>query len=288
MKNSSIKKAVIAVAGFGTRFLPATKAQPKEMLTLIDKPVIQYIVEEAVAAGIEMIVFVTSQNKRAIEDHFDKSFELEYLLKKKKKLDVLEQIQKIHSMAEFVYIRQKSPRGWGDAILLTEKIIGDEPFAYLSGDDVFLSKEPAIGQLMDVYERYHDGVLGVTRVSKEDTSKYGVIGGTEIGEGVYEVNEFIEKPGPKHAPSTLASVARYIFTPDIFGALKKTKLVGGELVGADAIRNLLKTKPFYAKEYEGKNYDCGNKLGFLQATVDFALQSEFKKEFLDFLKEKVR
>lgn len=283
-----IRKAVIAVAGFGTRFLPATKAQPKEMLPVIDKPVIQYIVEDAVSAGIETIVFITSANKRAIEDHFDSNFELEYLLKKKKKNDALKQVKKISDLADFVYIRQKSPRGWGDAILQAEKVIGNEPFIYTHGDDLYKGKKSVFKQVMDVYERYGDGVLGVREVPKKEAHKYGVIGGTQIKKGLFEVNKIVEKPSKGKEPSNYAVFSPYLFTPDIFDALKKTSLWKGELVGTHAIAKLLKKKPFYAKLIEDDYYDCGNKLGFLKATVDFALaRPEFKKEFKEFLKTKV-
>lgn len=283
---SLIRKAVIPVAGLGTRFLPATKAQPKEMLTLVDKPVIQYIVEEAVASGITTIIIVTSQTKRAVEDHFDRNFELEYRLAQEKKHALLKEVRTITKLATFVYIRQKSPRGWGDALLAARPLLGDEPFAYFSGDDVIKSRTPAMAQLMDVYEKYHDGVIGVTRVPKHETKKYGVIDPIALGSRTYQIRDIIEKPDPRRTPSTLAVTGRYIFTPDIFPALLKTPLDRkGELVGTDAIRRLLKKKPFYAHEYEGTYYDCGNKLEYLKAQIDFALD---RKEFAAPLKKALR
>ncbi len=274
---NTIRKAVIPVAGLGTRFLPATKAQPKEMLTLVDKPVIQYIVEEAVASGITTIIIVTSQTKRAVEDHFDRNFELEYRLMKDKKSALLKEVQAITKLATFVYVRQKSPRGWGDALLAVRPLVENEPFAYFSGDDVIKSKIPVMAQLMKVYEKYHDGVIGVTRVPKSETDKYGIVDPVAIERHTYQIRDIIEKPDPQRTPSTLAVTGRYIFTPDIFPTLLKTPLdTKGELVGTDAIRKLLKKKPFYAYEYEGTYYDCGNKLEYLKAQIDFALD---RKEF---------
>jgi UTP--glucose-1-phosphate uridylyltransferase len=285
----AITKAIIPVAGLGTRFLPATKAQPKEMLTLVDKPVIQYIVEEAVAAGIKDIIIVTSQNKRAIEDHFDRNFELEYRLEQNGKTTALRQVKDITKLANFIYIRQKSPRGWGDAMLHAESILEGEPFAYLAGDDVVASRTPAIGQLMRVYKKYGDGVLGVTRVAKRDTGRYGIVDGVKVAPQTYEVKRLVEKPDPKTAPSTLAVAGRYIFTPDIFPALRKTPLnKRHELVGTNAIKLLMKNKPFYAYEYDGVYHDCGSKIEFLKATVAFGLQhKELGRTFRAYLKKNV-
>ncbi len=281
-----IRKAIIPVAGLGTRFLPATKAQPKEMLTLVDKPVIQYIVEEAVAAGITDIIIITSQTKRAIEDHFDRNFELEYRLEKTGKKKELADVRKITKLATFIYIRQKSPRGWGDAILAAEPLLRDEPFAYLSGDDIIDGETPAIGQLIEVYEKYGDSVLGVTRVPKRETARYGIVDGVALGEKTYEIKGIVEKPEPKHAPSTLAVAGRYIFAPDIFPALHATPLDrNGELQGTHAIERLLRTHPFYAREIDGTYHDCGSKINFLKATVALALQHrDIAKEFRKYLK----
>lgn len=281
-----ITKALIPVAGLGTRFLPATKAQPKEMLTLVDKPVIQYIVEEAVASGITDIVIVTSQTKRAIEDHFDRNFELEYRLGKSGKTKELEAVKKITKLANFIYIRQKSPRGWGDAILAAESVLGNEPFAYLSGDDIIDSRVPALKQLTAVFEKYHDGVIGVTRVPKTETHRYGIIDPVSLGGRAYEVKNIVEKPDPKKAPSQLAVAGRYIFTPEIFAALRQVPLdSNGELVGTTGIKQLLKTRPFYAVEYDGTYYDCGSKLHFLEATVALALKhKEIAPAFKRYLK----
>lgn len=281
-----ITKAVIAVAGLGTRFLPATKAQPKEMLTVVDKPIIQYVVEEAVRAGIKDIILVTSQTKRAIEDHFDRNFELEYRLGQTGKKKLLEEVKSISKLANFIYTRQKSPRGWGDAILQAESPVGNEPFAYFSGDDIIDSKEPAIAQLMKIYEKYHDGVIGVKEVAKSQTARYGIIDAVRLSGKAYEVKGIVEKPEPREAPSNLAVTGRYIFTPEIFNALRKVKLdAKGELNGTDGIRILLKTRPFYACKYDGTYYDCGSKIGFLKANVDFSLtHPEIKDDFKSFLK----
>jgi len=218
-----ITKAVIPVAGFGTRFLPATKAQPKEMLPIVDKPIIQYIVEEAVAAGIEQIIFITSQTKRAIEDHFDRSFELEYRLRKKGKKKILGKMLDITDLAQFVYVRQRSPKGDGDAILQAREIVGDEPCAIFFGDDLIDSKVPAIKQLMEVYKKYGDPVVCTQEVPRETLNRYGVIGGTKIDKNTVQINEFVEKPEPSKAPSNLASFGRYIITPEIFDILAKLK-----------------------------------------------------------------
>lgn len=284
---TKIRKAVIAVAGLGTRFLPAAKAQPKEMLSLVDKPVIQYLVEEAVAAGIKDIILVTSQTKRAIEDHFDRNFELEYRLRQRGKTKLLEEVLRISDLANFIYVRQKTPRGWGDAILQAESVVGDQPFAYFSGDDVIISKKPAIGQLMKVYEKYGDGVLGIKEVPWNQTDNYGIIKPVQLSSRVYEVKGIVEKPSPKKAPSNLAITGRYIFTSEIFSALRKTKPdTNGEIVGTDAIKILLGKRPFYASQYEGDYYDCGSKIGFLKATVVMAMKHpELKKDFSKFLRQ---
>ncbi|MEO2068695.1 MAG: UTP--glucose-1-phosphate uridylyltransferase GalU [Desulfurobacteriaceae bacterium] len=284
-----IRKAVIPVAGLGTRFLPATKAQPKEMLPIVDKPVIQYIVEEAVRAGIRQIIFVTGKHKRAIEDHFDTNFELEYSLEKKGKEDLLKLVREVTNLAEVVYVRQKEPLGLGHAILTAEPAVGNEPFAVLLGDDIMVSDTPAIKQLMDVFDKYRCTVLGVQEVPKEDVSKYGIVGGKEVERGVFKVDALVEKPSVEEAPSNFAITGRYILTPGIFEALKKTPPgKGGEIQLTDGIERLGMKEALYAKIMEGKRYDTGNKLGFLIATVDFALmRKDLKDAFLKYLQEKL-
>jgi len=285
-----VKKAVIPVAGLGTRFLPATKAQPKEMLPIVDKPVIQYIVEEAVKAGIRQIIFVTGKHKRAIEDHFDTNFELEYSLEKKGKEELLKLVREVTNLAEIVYVRQKEPLGLGHAILTAEPAVGNEPFAVLLGDDIMVSDTPAIKQLIDVFDKYRCTVLGVQEVPKEDVSKYGIVGGKEVEEGVFKVDTLVEKPSIEEAPSNFAITGRYILTPGIFEALKKTPPgKGGEIQLTDGIEKLGMKEALYAKIMEGKRYDTGNKLGFLIATVDFALmRDELRDAFLKYLKEKLK
>ncbi len=285
-----IRKAVIPVAGLGTRFLPATKAQPKEMLPLVDKPVIQYIVEEAVSAGIEQIIFVTGRHKRAIEDHFDRNLELEINLEEKGKEELLRIVREISDLADFIYIRQKEPLGLGHAILTAEPAVGNEPFAVLLGDDVMVSEKPAIGQLIDVFERFRCSVIGVQEVPKEEVSKYGVVGGREVDEGVYKLDELVEKPSLEEAPSNLAIAGRYVLTPGVFEALRNTPPGrGGEIQLTDALRILNGREAIYGRILKVKRYDTGDKLGFLQATVDFALRREdLRNSFLEFLKKRVR
>lgn len=282
-----IRKAVIPVAGFGTRFLPATKAQPKEMLTVVDKPIIQYIVEEAVQSGIEEIIFVTSANKRAIEDHFDRNFELEYRLRQKGKKTELAEMLKISDMAKFIYVRQKTPKGLGHAVLTARELIGDEPFVVIAGDDIIDSKVPATKQLMRVYEKYEDIVLGVTKVNKKETYKYGIIDPLRIDEHTVEIKKLIEKPAPSKAPSNLAVTGRYILTPKIFDFLAKQKAgAGGEIQLTDAIARYIKERAGYACLYEGDYYDCGNKLEFMKAIINFGLKrSAFKKELKKYLRQ---
>ena len=239
-----IRKAIITVAGFGTRFLPATKAQPKAMLPLVDKPIVQYLVEEAVKAGIEQIIFVTGKGKRAIEDHFDSHFELEYLLEQKGKEEVLEQVRHIADMAEFFFVRQKYARGNGDAVLATRSFIGDEPCAVLFEDDIVASDIPAIGQLIEVYNRYQDPVIALTRVPHSEVSKYGIIEGAQINDRLVEINQFVEKPKPEETKSNLAVIGKYIITPAIFDKLEQMKAsVEGELGLDHAFIELLKTNP---------------------------------------------
>ncbi len=281
-----ITKAIIPVAGLGTRFLPATKAQPKEMLPIIDKPVIQYLVEEAVASGITDIIFITGRGKRAIEDHFDYSPELESSLFKKNKKDTLKKIREISEMANFVYVRQKLPRGNGDALLHASHLVGDEPFAVLFGDDLVFGKIPCLRQMMDVFEKYQDTVIAIEEVDKKEVKNYGVVKATKISDKIFEIKDIVEKPDPSKAPSNLIIVGKYIFTPEIFKEIRKTKLSKrGEIELTDALKSLIKKRPVYGLKFDGKRYDCGSKMGFLKATVDSALgHPEVKKEFRKYIK----
>lgn len=268
-----ITKAIIPVAGFGTRFLPATKAQPKEMLPVVDKPVIQYIVEEAVAAGIKQIIFITNQNKRAIEDHFDRNFELEYRLREKGDKKTLGQMLDISDLARFVYIRQRSPKGDGDAILQARDLIGDEPCAVFFGDDLVDAKVPAIKQLMKVYEKYGDPVVAVAPCPKAALSRYGIVGGAPVDHNTLHIKTFVEKPSPEKAPSNLAIFGRYIITPAIFETLARLKpRKDGEIRLADAMTEYIKKYVAYAHTVDGTWYDCGNKANYLRAIVAFGLK----------------
>ncbi|RMA93154.1 UTP--glucose-1-phosphate uridylyltransferase GalU [Hydrogenothermus marinus] len=277
-----IKKAVIPVAGFGTRFLPATKATPKEMMPIVDKPIIQYIVEEAVASGIETIVFITGRHKRAIEDHFDYAPDLELALEKSGKEELLQIVKQISDMAEFVYIRQKEQLGLGHAILTAQPVIGNEPFAVLLGDELIINNEnPGLKQLIDVYYKFGKSVLGTTNVPKEETYKYGIIEGNDIEDGVKLVNYMVEKPKPEEAPSTSAIIGRYILTPKIFDALKRTPFgKGGELQLTDALMTLRNEEAIYSKDIEGIRHDTGNKIGYIKAIIDFALEREDTRDFM--------
>lgn len=283
---SSIKKAIIPAAGLGTRFLPATKAQPKEMLPIVDKPTIQYIVEEAVASGIQDIIIVTGRTKKAIEDHFDKSVELEMELEKKQNKELLEIARSVSQIANLYYIRQKEPKGLGHAVLTAKTFIGNEPFAVLLGDDVIDSEKPALGQMMEVYEKYNASVLGVQTVERKDVNKYGIVDGMQIESKVYKVNDMVEKPSVDVSPSNVAVLGRYIITPGIFKYLEKQEIgAGGEIQLTDALNKLAKEEPMYAYDFIGKRYDVGNKMGFLQATVEFALKREdLREEFKAYLK----
>lgn len=283
-----IRKAIIPVAGMGTRFLPASKAQPKEMLPVVDKPVIQYIVEEAVASGIEEIIFVTSNGKRALEDHFDRNFELEYRLEQKKKKKELEEISAIGKLAKFAFVRQQKPLGDGHAILSAIPFVErHEPVAVLFGDDIFDAKKPGLRQMIDVYEKYEDPVIGLVEVPKNDVHKYGVVGGKKISKLVTEIDTFVEKPDPKEAPSNLIAVGHYIINPEIMELLKTQKPgKGGEIRLADAFTTYLKQgRVIYGRKMEGKRYDCGNKLGLIQASIEFGLRHpDIKKELRAYLK----
>lgn len=287
-----VRKAVIPAAGFGTRFLPATKAMPKEMLPIVDKPIIQYVVEEAIEAGIEQIILVTGWHKRAIEDHFDKHFELEARLEKDGKTELLEEVKRISELANFVYVRQKEALGNGHALLVAREIVGDEPVVMLWGDD-FVAAEPSrTKQMIAAYEKYGTSILsGIRTHDPEDTKKYGYVGGRDVGDGVIEVGEFIEKPGPDKAPSNLAVVSGFLFTPDIFDALERaipdTIDRGEELYYVDGVNNMMKEgKKVHAIEItNGKYYDCGSKLGYLKTVVDHGLKHEdISDEFKDYLK----
>ena len=284
-----VKKAVFPVAGLGTRFLPATKSTPKEMLPLIDKPLVQYVVEEAVAAGIEQILFVTGRSKRAIEDHFDISFELEALLYDKGKDAELSQIRDIADMVNIFYVRQKQALGLGHAILCAKEFIGTEPFAVLLGDDIIDAEKPCLGQLLDVYNKYRGPVLALEQVPMENISAYGCVKANTITDRVYEVVDMVEKPKQEDAPSDLAIIGRYILTPDIFPILEKQEPgKGGEIQLTDAIRKLAKDEAIYGCRFEGTRHDCGDKLGFLKATVDMALKrEEFNGDFAEFLRKRI-
>ena len=282
-----VRKAVIPAAGLGTRFLPATKAQPKEMLPIVDKPTIQYIVEEAIASGIEDIMIVTGRGKRAIEDHFDKSYELEDILKRKGEEGLLSLVQDISNLVNLNYVRQKEPKGLGHAIDCARSFIDNEPFAVLLGDDIVDSEIPCLRQLMDVYEKYNTTVLGVQRVLESDVSKYGIVDGLQVDDRIYKVSDLVEKPEREKAPSNIAILGRYIISPEIFTYLDKAAPgKGGEIQLTDALRMLLATGSMYAYDFIGKRYDVGNKMGFLEATVEFALKrDDLRQEFSTYLKK---
>jgi len=281
-----IRKAIIPAAGLVTRFLPATKAQPKEMLPIVDKPTIQYIIEEAIESGIEEFLIVTGRNKRSIEDHFDRSLELEEALRNSNREDLLKLVDDISNMVDIHYIRQKEPKGLGHAIYCARSFIGDEPFAVLLGDDIVYSKTPCLKQLIEVYNEYKTTVLGCQHVPREDVNKYGIVNGIPIEDRVYKVKELVEKPDIDKAPSTLAILGRYIITPRIFYHLANTPPgIGGEIQLTDALQALALEEAIYAYEFEGKRYDVGHKLGYLQATVEFALRREdLREEFGRYLK----
>ncbi len=285
-----VRKAVLPVAGFGTRFLPATKSSSKEMLPLVDKPLIHYAVEDAINAGINQIIFITGRGKRAIEDYFDISFELEYHLKMQGKDELLNQMREISEMADFVYVRQKEPKGLGHAVLRAKDVVGDEPFAVILADDVIENSKSGTKQLLDVFERYHCSVIGLEQVNPDEVSSYGIVSGVEIEKGVYKLDNFVEKPKKEEAPSNLAIIGRYIFTPSIFRELEKTQAgAKGEIQLTDAIASLSKKEVIYGKLLDGKRFDCGNKLGFLKATVEFALHDKnLKADFEKYLKEVVK
>jgi UTP--glucose-1-phosphate uridylyltransferase len=285
MSRLSVRKAVIPAAGLGTRFLPATKASPKEMLPLVDKPLIQYTVEEAVAAGIEDIIVVTGRGKRAIEDHFDRSVELEENLKGTGKSQMLHQIRQISNLANFCYVRQSEALGLGHAVLCAQHLIGNEPFAVILGDEILDAPVPALAQMLHVYKKRHGAVLGVQEVPKSDVSRYGIVAPRRLAHGLHRVEDLVEKPSPAEAPSTLAVIGRYILPPEIFPILRRTAPgKNGEIQLTDALRELAKKSPMFAYEIKGRRHDAGDKLGFLIATVEFALKSpSLGAEFSDYL-----
>jgi len=281
-----VSKAVFPAAGLGTRFLPVTKASPKEMLPLVDKPLIQYVVEEAVASGIESVIIVTGRGKTDIEDHFDVSFELEQLLRERGKEELLKEVRAISEMARVSYVRQREALGLGHAVLQAQDCVGDEPFAVMLSDDIIDSETPALKQLLDVYEKYGSPVIGTMQVKGEAISRFGVLEVDEVEDGVYKIKDMVEKPAFVEAPSDLAIIGRYVLTPDIFDEIKKTQPGAiGEIQITDAMRSLLRKRPFYAVRFKGTRYDAGDKLGFLIATVDFALKRpDLALEFTKYLK----
>ncbi len=281
-----IRKAVFPAAGLGSRFLPATKASPKEMLPLVDKPLIQYGVEEAVASGIESIIIVTGRGKSAIEDHFDISFELENLLRERGKNEMLEQARAVSEMARISYVRQREALGLGHAILQARDFVENEPFAVMLADDIVDAETPALKQMLRVYEQYDAPVLGTMQIAGEAISRFGVIDADEVSDGVFKIKDMVEKPPFAEAPSDLAIIGRYILTPDIFDEIERTGAgAGGEIQITDAMRSLLKKRPFYAVRFEGTRHDAGDKLGFLIATVEFALKRpDLGPEFRDYLR----
>jgi len=288
----SIRKAVLPVAGLGTRFLPATKAQPKEMLPIVDKPLVQYAVEEVAASGIPMVIFVTGRGKDAIEDHFDVSFELEHQLAGRGKVELRKQMRSIAGLLDITYIRQKEPLGLCHAILIARDLVGDEPFAVLLSDDVVDSRMPCLKQMMDVFERYGRSVLAIQRVEPKAVSAYGIIHGLPVPDRhwdgrLFRIDDMVEKPAPRQAPSNLAIIGRYILTPAIFKELAATRRgTGGEIQLTDGLRGLLAKEPIYGYLFEGKRYDAGDKLGFLQATVELALKRpDLGKPFRDYLRK---
>lgn len=282
-----VRKAIIPAAGLGTRFLPATKAQPKEMLPIVDKPTIQYIIEEAVASGIEEILIITGRNKKSIEDHFDKSVELELELEKNGKIKMLEMVRNISDMVDIHYIRQKEPKGLGHAIHCAKSFVGDEPFAVMLGDDVVDNDVPCLKQLMDCYDEYKTTILGVQEVIPENVNKYGIVNGIHIEDKVYKVKDLVEKPSIEEAPSNVAILGRYIITPEIFDILETLPPgKNGEVQLTDALRMLSKKEAMYAYDFDGVRYDVGDKLGFLKATVDFALKRpNLQNDFIQYLRE---
>ena len=285
-----VKKAIIPAAGLGTRFLPATKAMPKEMLPIVDKPTIEYIVEEAVASGIEDIIIVTGKGKRAIEDHFDIAFELEQNLLEKEKFELLEKIRYSSSLANIHYIRQKEPKGLGHAVWCARNFIGDEPFAVLLGDDVVQSEVPCLRQLIEQFEQTQSSIIGVQHVPEQETHRYGIVAPAKQNGRRYEVEAFVEKPKQGTAPSNLAIMGRYVLTPEIFECLATQETgAGGEIQLTDAIQRLNRIQSVYAYDFEGTRYDVGEKLGFIKTTIEFALKDkELKEDLMKFMEEVIK
>ena len=285
MAEQRIRKAVIPAAGLGTRFLPATKSMPKEMLPIIDTPIIQFVVEEAIAAGIDDIIIITGRGKKAIEDYFDTSPELESHLFKNKKYALLREIKDISALVDIHYIRQKEPKGLGDAVLKAEKHVGNEPFAVLLGDDIIKAEIPCIKQLTNLFGRYNKSIIAVEEVPKAKVSSYGIIKGREIDEFIYRIEEIIEKPSVEEAPSSIGTVGRYVLTPAIFDCIKETKPgSGNEIQLTDAIKLLMEKEDVFAYSFKGKRYDAGDKTGYVKAIIDFALEKEdLKAEIVQYL-----
>lgn len=282
-----VKKAIIPAAGLGTRFLPATKSIPKEMLPIVDKPTIQYIVEEVIASGIEDVLIITGRNKGSIEEHFDRAVELEENLERNNKEELLEEVRKISKMINIHTVRQKDPLGLGHAVYCAKSFVGNEPFAVLLGDDVVDSQKPCLKQMMEVFEQYNSTILGVQPVAWENVNKYGIVSGEKISDNIYTVNDLVEKPSREKAPTNIAILGRYIITPKIFEILENTnKGVGGEIQLTDGLKNLCNIEEVYAYTFEGRRYDVGSKIGFLEATVDYALKREdLRDEFIAYLKK---
>lgn len=290
MSSMNVRKAIIPAAGLGTRFLPATKASPKEMLPLVDKPLIQYAVEEAVASGIEDIIVITGRGKRAIEDHFDRSVELEENLKGNGKGQLLSQIRHISNLANFCYVRQSEALGLGHAVLCAQHLIGNEPFAVILGDEIIDAPVPGLAQLIHVYKKKGGAVIGVQEVPHHEVNRYGIVSPQTMRERLHRVRDLVEKPSPADAPSNLAVIGRYVLPPEIFSILRKTKPgKGGEIQLTDALKELARESPMYALEIQGQRYDAGNKLGFLIATVEFALKNpSLGQDFGEYLRERIR
>ena len=284
-----VRKDIIPAAGLGTRFLPATKSQPKEMLPIVDKPTLQYIIEEAINSGIEEILIITGRNKKSIEDHFDKSVELELELEQKGKKEMLKMVQDISNMVNIHYIRQKEPKGLGHVIYCAKNFIGNEPFAVLLGDDIVDAEVPCLKQLIKSYEEYNTSILGVQKVDKNSVDKYGILEAKHIEDRIYKVKNMVEKPSIEDATSNIAILGRYIITPTIFEILEKQEPgKGGEIQLTDALETLLKSEAIYAYDFDGTRYDVGDKLGFLEATIDFALKrDDLGKQFKELIKKKI-
>ncbi|MEG2458136.1 MAG: UTP--glucose-1-phosphate uridylyltransferase GalU [Bacilli bacterium] len=287
--NMKVRKAIIPAAGLGTRFLPATKSQPKEMLPIVDKPTLQYIIEEAIESGIEEILIITGRNKKSIEDHFDKSVELELELEQKGKQEMLDMVRDISNMVNIHYIRQKEPKGLGHAIHCAKSFIGNEPFAVLLGDDIVDGEKPCLKQLTEAYDEYKTSILGVQQVAPEDTCKYGILDVKHIEDRIYKVKDMVEKPALGEEPSNIAILGRYIITPAIFDILEKQEPgKGGEIQLTDALKTLGNQEAIYAYDFEGRRYDVGDKLGFLEATIDFALKREnLKSDLIEYMKKTI-